>query len=594
MSEFLLHLLKTVWRERVEWFWQIWLTMTVVAAIGVAWFVGLASATLLPAQTAADVPLVRRRRYQWSFKDVSALIMLALLLVGYIVLTLKWENFANWDESYFTLFTLKGRNLPPTIWRGNGRFFPLGHQEFNLIRHFTSSVAGYHVLPLAQLLIVSIILIGLDDELSIAARASLTSFVLLLPGFVTSFTGLVFPERNLLFWFAWLALSVKRFEQTQSASWAVAAALCAQFMIYYKETAFLLLTCFAIARLVLRCRRAHREGWDFSRLRDRESRLDFCFISLSVLFLLFYTAVMLPQMRTQYLEQLSFTFPSILIYYLQVDWLVWLFLVVLLRRSYLIFRRRVTPWLFWDGLAFGGAVYFASYLVLRLANAYYLAPVDLIAVMYIGRLVIFSWEKMRLPGRAAALALALLVLLQGLTYSGFRVFERKNIIHAKEAIADLIVARYQTDPGGAPRLFFPYANIYSITELAPYLMYRGVSVESASAGPVTSGGVVIEIMDAGRDGKTAPCVPYRSFVCHARKSPAPGDLVIELPDDFESLADISPYRSGGELLLSYEPRPRIPQWMFPFVRYLRPASVFFYARKELPDRWLHASVIRWK
>ena len=54
-------------------------------------------------------------------------------------------------QHMFTLITLKGHDITPPIWNGEGRFFPLGHQEFNLIRHFTNTVFGYHVLPIIQL-----------------------------------------------------------------------------------------------------------------------------------------------------------------------------------------------------------------------------------------------------------------------------------------------------------------------------------------------------------------------------------------------------------------------------------------------------------
>ena len=33
----------------------------------------------------------------------------------------------------------------------SGRFIPLQHQEFNLIRHFTHTTTGYYVLPIAEL-----------------------------------------------------------------------------------------------------------------------------------------------------------------------------------------------------------------------------------------------------------------------------------------------------------------------------------------------------------------------------------------------------------------------------------------------------------
>ena len=42
--------------------------------------------------------------------------------------------------------------------------------------------------------------------------------------------------------------------------------------------------------------------------------------------------------------------------------------------------------------------------------------------------------------------------------------------------------------------------------------------------------------------------------------------MIVLPDDEASLADASAYRAQGEQLFSYEPRPRIPQWLRSLVR----------------------------
>ena len=70
-------------------------------------------------------------------------------------------------------------------------------------------------------------------------------------------------------------------------------------MIYYKETAFLLLLGFAASRFILRCRNAPHAGWGYDRLWDRESRLDLCLTALAVLFLLYYFVEMgiHPSMR---------------------------------------------------------------------------------------------------------------------------------------------------------------------------------------------------------------------------------------------------------------------------------------------------------
>jgi hypothetical protein len=589
MTTLLQHILKAVWQARVDSFRHIYVLMTGVAAIGVAWVVGHAAAPIIEKDRDATISA---RRYFRSASAIAAITLVSLILVGYVVVALKWEDFADYDDAFFTLFTLRGRNLWPSILPSSGRFFPLGQQEFNLIRHFTSSVAGYHAVPIAQLLIVSCILFFLDYALSITAQLVLVAVCLILPSIVNSFTGLVFPDRNVVFWLACLVFFVKLFEQTWSTAWAVAAAISAQNMIYYKETAFLLLLGFAIGRLILRCRRADGKGWNYRRLRDKESSLDLCLISLGLLFLLYYVAVMIPHPNMQYANNYRVSWDKALIYYLRLDLLGLLFVAVALRRAYLIWRRRLAPLPLWDGLAFGGVACYAAYLYLRLCRPYYLAPVDFIAVLYVGRFVVLSWNQMRSWSRIATFVLVFAVLVQSVSLSAFYLYERENIIHAKAQLADAIAAQSQSDTSHYQRLFFPFSNIYPVTEFASYLTYRGIRVEGEET-TVSSGapnGVVIVSKAFTKDGR---CVDYQKFVCHAGTSPNPGDLVIELPDDLESLTEINPYRAGGELLFAYEPRPRIPQLMYPLFSRLRVASLR-WRFMELPDRWLQASMTRWK
>jgi hypothetical protein len=86
---------------------------------------------------------------------------------------------------------------------------------------------------------------------------------------------------------------------------------------------------------------------------------------------------------------------------------------------------------------------------------------------------------------------------------------------------------------------------------------------------------------------------YRSLICRAAGQPDRGDLVIVLPDDSASFAGIAPYLDRGSLLFSYEPYPRIPDWLRPHIERLGfalPGS----AHHAIPDRWLHASVVEWK
>jgi hypothetical protein len=332
-------------------FWPVWIAMTVAAAVCVVWFIGR---TASPIAQKVSVNLTRTERQAGLRGPIAALTLLVVFLSGYITMILAWENFAYHDNSIFTLYTLRGHDIGLPIMPSLGRFFPLGFQEFNLIRHLTDTITGYHALRIAQLLIFCWVLLVFDEELSIGARAALAAFALITPSILISFSWLIYHEANVLLCIVCLALFVKRFEQNQSVGWAVAAAVCAQIMIYYKETASLLLLGFAVSRLVLRCRGTDETSRDYSRLWDKESRLDLCLAALAVLFWLYYLGVMFPHPDMQYADDLRQPLAELFLGYIKSDLLALLFVGTVLVRTYLIARYRITPSLLWDGLAFGG------------------------------------------------------------------------------------------------------------------------------------------------------------------------------------------------------------------------------------------------
>ena len=386
-----------------------------------------------------------------------------------------------------------------------------------------------------------------------------------------------------------MVFCAKRFQQTFSTRWAVATSVCAQIMVYYKETAFLLVWGFAAGSLIWHCWNREKRGWDLNRLRDKESRLNLCLFSIGFLFLLYYLAVMLPHFNVRYANDHRIPGAEVVGDYFKLDLLAWLFLALFIRRSYMILRGRVEPSPLWEGLAFGGAAYFVSYLYLGMYSGYYLAPVDLIAVLYVGRWAFMSWERRGLVTKVAITVSVVAILIQDVSLSAFRVFERKNVIHGKAEIARVVKLQFQRSAGNPQRIFFPFSSPYSVMEFAAYLSYRGVPVEGA---PDDTTGMSHVVLVRRAPAKIGPCVDYKRIVCHAATSPGAGDLVIVMPDDGASAADIAPYRDGGEPLLSYEPYPPIPQWMSPLLNYLHVVS-YAFPNKKLPDRWLHASVVMW-
>jgi hypothetical protein len=576
-----LHPLRILWEERNELFWPIWIVTTAAGALLVIWVV--------PGKKGARtaVPL---RHQSWSRGAILAVTFLVLLLGCYIAGSLVWEDFTYYDNSHFSNGTLVGKDIPLQIVPSNGRFFPLGHQEYNLIRHVTSSVIGYHALRIVQLVLICGILLIFDEELSIQARVALILLILITPSILVSFSGLIYPEWNVVFWLVCLAFSIKRFEQTQFIGWAVAAAISSQFMIYYKETAFLLLLAFAVGRLVLRCWRMDELGWDFSRLRDPESRLDMCLASLGVLFFVYYLAAMFPNYNVGYADEFELPLKQALASYLELDLLVCVLVAVVLARTIQIFRRKVQPVLLWDGLGLAGVACFAGYLILRMNSSYFLAPADIIAVLYVGRFAVLSLKNIGRGPRLCALALAILVFMQDFSLSAFRMYERKNVIHAKAEMAQAIKVRYERDPQSVKRIFFPFANAFNVLEFVSYLYYVGVPIEQLPATSVASSSVLV----VGKAFQTVGPCGYRTFVCHPGGRPVEGDLVVVLPDDFTTSDELNSYRPEDTgPLFSYFPHPSIPRTLRPFVNRLHVVSPVF-SQNELPDLWLNASVTVWK
>jgi hypothetical protein len=583
MLHSLVHALRVLWAGRVDLFWYFWLSTTVAGAVLVIW--------VIPKRKGATLAPTAARRRDWSRSAVLAVAFLALLLVCYGVGSVAWEDFAYYDNSMFTTRTLVGLDLPPPIWPEAGRFFPLGHQEYNLLRHVTSSVVGYHSFRIVELvLLTGIVLLVLLDELSVQQRVALIILILVTPGVVTSFSGLIFPEANLILSLACLMWSMKRYEQAGSRSSAVAAIVSTQFLLYYKETAFLLILGLSFGRLVVRCRHGPQPGWDFGRLRDPQSRLDMCLAAMVAPFLLLYLAAMYPAdyHHAYYAETYRLSLAQVLRCYLKVNLAVWIFVAVVSVRIVWILRRRVTPSLFWDGLALGGLGYVAGYLYLQMYTVYYLAPVDLIAVLYLGRWAVLSMEGTGIAAKAGVAALVIVVILQDVLFSAFLIYERKNIIKAKAELGHVIKARYENGQPGM-RLFFPSAMPYWIMEFASYLNYLGVPVERLPTDSVATGKVQMIGRAIAEDGR---CMFYREFACHPGNSAEPGDLIVELPDDFGHAEEFDSAARGRsvDMLFSYSPRPSIPQWLRPYVNHLHAGSPRFALR----DRWLDASLVVWK
>jgi hypothetical protein len=129
-------------------------------------------------------------------------------------------------------------------------------------------------------------------------------------------------------------------------------------------------------------------------------------------------------------------------------------------------------------------------------------------------------------------------------------------------------------------------------EFASYLSYRHAPVDGAEGEAAGQKSVASATSAVNKDD---PCVSGTSLSCRAFSGPDRGDLVIVLPDDEASLADASAYRAQGNSC-SYEPRPRIPQWLRSLVRNLvgnLRMTLPIFGHNTLPDPLIDRSVTLW-
>lgn len=200
----LFHPFRVLWTERITLFWPIWTTLTAFGVFFTLW--------LLPKRQTQPRSQQSFSRQEMSRTEATALIFLLGILACYSAGILFGEEFTYYDDSHFTNGSLIGRPIDIQIAPEQGRFWPLGHQEFNLVGHLTKTVSGYHGFRILELVCVSAFLLGLLKDRGAWARVGLILLALVTPSIIISFSGLIYPEANeilLLTSLAWFVCRLK-------------------------------------------------------------------------------------------------------------------------------------------------------------------------------------------------------------------------------------------------------------------------------------------------------------------------------------------------------------------------------------------------
>lgn len=520
-----------------------------------------------------------------SLTDVLALIVFAVFIVLCVVIMLYKEDFAYYDNDQLTDFSLRGVSFAPPIWTGSGRFFPLGFQEFNLLALITKSPAGFHAIAAAQLILVAWALLVILDDYRMSYRVLIVMTAMLAPSFVIAFTGLIYPERNIIFWLVMIMLCLDRYVKTNSPVYVVGCLVATQFVLYYKETVVVFIACYAGSRLWWEASQARRDGssWEGA---IQKGLLSLGMLCLAAIWGLLFLVTIVGHGQSSYLAAHHQTPGVVFLAYLQTDWVPFILAATLCARSLEVVRSNGEFDPLWDCLGVGAIAYFFAIIGLRMVSGYYMAPVDLVGIVYVGRIAL-RWLATPTMGRVTVAVLIVACLwLHNVAYSAFRIVERKSLIANRKELAEF-VHNYPSRTGKM-ELFFPYGSQYHLMGVSSYLRYKDVPLAGVQDAPADKGRQIV-IEGAGPFPHNR-CVEYREYSCTHVDTPGDGALIIVLPDDDVSMGEAEMAGRGSELLLSLN-TCEICTERRSWFRLLHAISAEV-ASGQLPEHWMHLDIFR--
>ncbi|MGK7885331.1 MAG: hypothetical protein AB4057_12000 [Crocosphaera sp.] len=520
---------------------------------------------------------------------IFQIIFLLLLILSYSLLILYKEDFVGNDYSHFTLFSLKGRFFGLPIWAYEGRFFPLGHQEFNLIGLFTKTLFGYHLFPIFQLIVVIFSIFYIFTKEKIKNKVLVIILILITPSFVQSYFSLIIPERNLIFWLTLFILFIQRFDSKKSLYNFIFLVTISQFIIYYKEPSFLFISGFALSRLLIKFIERQQSVKSIKNIINfiHQNWLEISLLLLSALFLLLYIITILPNITSSYAEKRNeLTRLMVLTKYLSFSPLLSILLLTITSRIILVSQSKIKFDLLWDSLAIGALFYFLAYIVLNLYAKYYLAPVDFIAILYCSRIA----DKLLKINKYNSLILLFLITL----LSSYQIYNSSYLIFTKKIFADgrtkaveviqkELIAEHSLD---YTNLVFPVNSNYEVMEFSAFMTYKNIPLfphkKSSSQSSISSSIAMIKIQEKNPKDN---CVPYISYLkCYYSPSLQINDRIVILPQLPNGLLsqDIQQFKDNYQLIYHYDPYSSDLQWMIKILEYLHP----------LPDKWFELYIFK--
>jgi hypothetical protein len=311
-------------------------------------------------------------------------------------------------------------------------------------------------------------------------------------------------------------------------------------------------------------------------------------LGLSAVWAVLFVAALYPDTTFSYVATQRKGLSSVLLATSQINWLLPILLAVVILRfgRFMFSDGEIDP--LWDSLAIGAVAYCFCILTLRMFSGYYMAPANLIALVYLAR-VAKAWLSKPTRLRVSIVAIALgCLLLHDAAYSSFLVIERKGMISTKSQLAKFLKSYVSTKKGDVIELYFPYAEGPPVMELSAYLRWKGFqlagqSVRGPEAGPVL-------VVEGRADFSYNRCVEYANYTCIHADSAKAGALIVVMPDDDVPISGVDDIRRHAVSLLSVG---GCGTWsrLVPWLRLLRTIHPQFWQHK-LPEHWLRLDVLQ--
>lgn len=530
------------------WFFVVWsLPLVGVCAAGIATRRDVKDSI----GNAASV-MTEARASTWS--TVLAVIGLALFATVYVFLVLYHQDLIGLD--YAQLTARRFASVP--IWPESGRFFPLGLQEYTFLGLLGTSAQLYHGFSIVELLVVLLCVFRILDGTPVWLRCGVMLFLMTLPAFVHSFFGLVYPERDLVVWLAIWLVCLQWFARTGSRSAFCGALIAAQFALYYKETAFVLVGGFVGARLLLagwRDTDAVKQG-QYARFAKDHS-LEFAHLILCAVFVLVYVVVIARHVTTSYISaNAKSATTAALSGYIHSDFVVDVLAMVLAWRLVSAAAGRRALDALWDPMAVGALAYALAYIKLGLVRDYYLAPTDVIAVLYVARAAFDGLRAQRPVAIAGVVLVVAWAFVQNVSNAAFEVLAREEFVDANVALGSFLAKHATTHGRSELSLFFPQTGGFQLMEFSAFLGHRGLRPE---IGALDSASTPLFIVKSPHRFPGDRCHPSQELRCRYDSAPLPNDLVVFLPGRSVSATDLDSLRVARREVFHHRPEPTLVQ-----------------------------------